>query len=107
MDKFVSAVKSWVKFERFLTLGGMVSLVLAAFSGREYMVAPLALIYGVSFLILYMRFRLLSSILKSDVKSQSYRIEQICIGLIKSIFDESGNVIPENLGRKKKLSDPV
>jgi len=97
MEKFVDAVKSWVKFERFLTVGAMVSIALAVLQGIEYMSAPLALIYGVVFFICLIRFRFLSSILKCDVKSQSY----------KSIFDESGNVIPENLGRKKKLSDPV
>jgi len=71
MDKFVSAVKGWVKFELILTGCGLISIVIGidrAYQGipSEYTSDEFMLIYYISFIVLSTRLYFLYSILKSD-----------------------------------------
>ena len=66
MDKFVSAVKSWVIFELFLTMIGMIGIVIGFFSAGKYLTDGMIAIYVLFGIALLIRLYLLIEVISSD-----------------------------------------
>jgi hypothetical protein len=102
METFVGAVKSWVRFEFFLTMIGMIGIAIGFFSAGKYLTDGMIAIYVLLFIALFVRMGFLIGVLLSgdEAKEEDGEVEEA-----KCDICDNGSCW--KCKKKKKLSDPV